>query len=195
MKKLLFVAATAAVAAAIPGAASAAVCTADNLTCTFEPGDAEFAVSGDTTPPITGVVSASIGRTAIPAGTFTDTYFFIVDADGLGSGSISTSLSGPSTDINFTSVTINGLVVPRSPNGAVEFAGISGVPVLNGAENRLVVVGTSAGEGSYGGNLTFTPNSAVPEPATWAMMLMGFGAIGFGMRRRRKETARVRFAF
>ena len=27
---------------------------------------------------------------------------------------------------------------------------------------------------------------AVPEPATWGMMLLGFGAIGFSMRRRRK---------
>ena len=27
--------------------------------------------------------------------------------------------------------------------------------------------------------------SAVPEPATWAMMLFGFGAIGFAMRRKR----------
>ncbi|WP_237219995.1 PEPxxWA-CTERM sorting domain-containing protein [Sphingomonas arenae] len=28
--------------------------------------------------------------------------------------------------------------------------------------------------------------SAVPEPGTWAMMLLGFGAIGFSMRRRRQ---------
>ena len=27
----------------------------------------------------------------------------------------------------------------------------------------------------------------VPEPATWAMMLMGFGAVGYAMRRRRKS--------
>ncbi len=38
------------------------------------------------------------------------------------------------------------------------------------------------------------PTAAVPEPATWAMMLLGFGAIGFGMRRRRSDTVRVRFA-
>ncbi len=30
---------------------------------------------------------------------------------------------------------------------------------------------------------------AVPEPATWAMMLIGFGGIGFSMRRRRRTTA------
>nr|WP_207974747.1 PEPxxWA-CTERM sorting domain-containing protein [Parafrankia sp. BMG5.11] len=43
-----------------------------------------------------------------------------------------------------------------------------------------------------------TPNApAVPEPATWAMMLFGFGAVGYGMRRRRSESngkLRVRFA-
>ena len=30
----------------------------------------------------------------------------------------------------------------------------------------------------------------VPEPATWGMMLMGFGAIGYAMRRRRKYFLR-----
>lgn len=29
-------------------------------------------------------------------------------------------------------------------------------------------------------------NGAVPEPGTWAMMLLGFGAIGYSMRRRRR---------
>lgn len=35
--------------------------------------------------------------------------------------------------------------------------------------------------------------AAVPEPATWAMMIAGFGAVGFAMRRRRTQ-ATVRFA-
>ena len=28
--------------------------------------------------------------------------------------------------------------------------------------------------------------SAVPEPATWAMMIVGFGAVGYSLRRQRK---------
>lgn len=34
---------------------------------------------------------------------------------------------------------------------------------------------------------------AVPEPGTWAMMLVGFGIVGFGMRHTRKQS-RVTFA-
>ncbi len=36
----------------------------------------------------------------------------------------------------------------------------------------------------------FEPNlvAPVPEPATWAMMIVGFGAAGFAMRRRAKRT-------
>ena len=35
---------------------------------------------------------------------------------------------------------------------------------------------------------------AVPEPATWAMMLLGFGALGGMLRRRGRQTLRVRYA-
>ena len=37
--------------------------------------------------------------------------------------------------------------------------------------------------------------SAVPEPATWAMMLFGFGAVGAGLRRRKKRDLRGRFNY
>ena len=36
--------------------------------------------------------------------------------------------------------------------------------------------------------------AAVPEPGVWAMMLLGFAAIGFSLRRRENTTQRVRFA-
>lgn len=37
-------------------------------------------------------------------------------------------------------------------------------------------------------------NSAVPEPATWATMLLGFGLIGGAMRRRQKAQVNFRSA-
>lgn len=37
-------------------------------------------------------------------------------------------------------------------------------------------------------NLTFTDGAAVPEPTTWALMIMGFGAAGAAMRRRRVQA-------
>lgn len=47
------------------------------------------------------------------------------------------------------------------------------------------------------GNLTNSPVAvagAVPEPATWAMMLMGFGGIGFALRRRSTVRTTVAYA-
>jgi PEP-CTERM motif len=48
-----------------------------------------------------------------------------------------------------------------------------------------------SGEGSggdwYSGGSGETPVSAVPEPATWAMFLVGFGAIGFMVRTARRK--------
>ena len=35
---------------------------------------------------------------------------------------------------------------------------------------------------------------AVPEPATWAMMIVGLGMVGIGLRRRSKQAVRVNFA-
>ena len=36
--------------------------------------------------------------------------------------------------------------------------------------------------------------TAVPEPATWAMLLLGFAMVGFGMRNRRKPTVRLSYS-
>ena len=39
--------------------------------------------------------------------------------------------------------------------------------------------------GAFTGNITISP---LPEPATWAMMLLGFGAIGLTVRSRRRQV-------
>ena len=48
--------------------------------------------------------------------------------------------------------------------------------------------------GGAGSNFNGTANlTAVPEPATWGLMLLGFGAMG-GLLRTRNRKARIRFA-
>lgn len=38
------------------------------------------------------------------------------------------------------------------------------------------------------------PMGGIPEPTTWAMMIIGFGAVGSAMRRTRRASAKVRYA-
>ncbi|WP_394763859.1 DUF4394 domain-containing protein [Phenylobacterium sp.] len=54
-------------------------------------------------------------------------------------------------------------------------------------QNATFVMNTS---GAYDGIISVGPTGgAVPEPATWAMMLVGFGGLGAMLRRRRTQGA------
>ena len=47
-----------------------------------------------------------------------------------------------------------------------------------------------AGENMNDGFVTISLESTVPEPSTWAMMLLGFAGVGFaGYRRARRSRA------
>ena len=60
--------------------------------------------------------------------------------------------------------------------------------------DRVVYFGTGTGFSPFGvDNLQFDAG-AVPEPATWAFMILGFGAIGGAMRRQRKASVKVSYA-
>ena len=48
----------------------------------------------------------------------------------------------------------------------------------------LVTFSDTSGGVSSSSTQPTTPVSAVPEPATWAMMLIGFGGIGLALRRK-----------
>lgn len=93
------------------------------------------------------------------------------------------------TNIDFTSVTLNGVAFAIGSTGAVEFRSISNQPLQAGL-NSVLVSGLSGGNASYSGTLSF---AAVPEPSTWLMMILGVGIAGAALRRRR-QTVKVSYA-
>ena len=128
------------------------------------------------------------------AGTpFTDTFNFIINDTGTGSGSVTTEVSLPGlggvTDTDLVSVFINGVLATHTVNTPqTSQRSATNVPIAFGVLNTLIISnGPSRGQGHYAGTAEFTPN-AVPELATWAMMLAGFGGIGFQMRRKRTSV-------
>jgi hypothetical protein len=74
----------------------------------------------------------------------------------------------------------------------------SGEDFANGGAFALASGSNVGIDGRYVFNVrngAVTPGgSDVPEPATWALMILGFGAVGGAMRRRRAATTTVRFA-
>jgi hypothetical protein len=52
-----------------------------------------------------------------------------------------------------------------------------------------VVLGTTASGGESSGTVEFTLTAAVPEPSTWAMMILGFCGLGFLACRRKNQMA------
>lgn len=128
-----------------------------------------------------------------------------------GSATLTSSIGFRSASLFLGSADPFNTIQVLSTAGAVlgTFTGSQLFPGANGnqdlsATNGRVFFNAEAGEAAIGGfrflssqnalevdNVSFT--AAVPEPATWAMMLMGFAAVGYSMRRR-KATVRVAYA-
>ncbi len=121
------------------------------------------------------------GNTPGTSGGFLDVFTFSAPTAGRVSITINSAISGPLTNVNFRNkhVTINGTPLTTVSKGAVELWQIFNQPVLAGLQT-LSIEGSAQRLGSYVGTVTF----AVPEPATWTLMILGMGAIGFAMRRR-----------
>jgi PEP-CTERM motif len=120
----------------------------------------------------------------------------VIDFNNTLGGNYYVSLTTASPNVLFTTLTIYQLV-SGVPTGSpvLQYLGaptgnIFMLPGSFGAgDYRLTFGGTTSGGGGEGGTLSFF--SAVPEPATWGLMLLGFGAIGVAMRRSRRRDNRV----
>lgn len=139
-------------------------------------------VNGATTPTVVWEQTVS----GVAAGT---SYFFeafaanVCCAPGVGIGTPSTITfqaiqdGSVSTLRTFTTSTMPGLWQGFSNR----FVAASAAPVTL----RLINASTEFGGNDFGvDRINFSVNSAVPEPASWAMLLAGFGLVGAVARRR-----------
>jgi len=178
MKKLALIAAALASATALlPVAASAAVLTGSTVTLT------PVFANGDIRPDQTATVGAGVEFPVIPnyGGVVIDVGADYVDF------AIRPTTSFNSGAFNGFLFSFSGLTL-SSPT---LISGPSPVSFFVNSDNQLAV--NFAGQSSAGATtrigITAEPTlAAVPEPATWSLMLLGFGMVGAGLRTRRRSV-------
>ncbi|TNE39685.1 MAG: PEP-CTERM sorting domain-containing protein [Sphingomonadales bacterium] len=113
------------------------------------------------------------------------------------------TFSSPASLVGSVSGSTFGYIAPLTSCGflAGGCGAVSwGAPILfnfgNGGQFKVELFDTTfgtPGAADVKARFTLLANS-VPEPATWAMLIFGFGAIGAAMRRRQRQTVSYTFA-
>ncbi len=160
------------------GAAALAMGSAASATITLD--TCSMSCTGPSTVGTTTTIGYSESGLTNP---FTETLSFTNSLAGLYTISLDTSDAA----VNFTSAWLSDGV----NNYALSSAFDDGTFELWTRPSTLIGLGTYTltimGQTSDSGALagTVTIRNAVPEPGTWGLMLLGFGAIGWQLRRRR----------
>jgi hypothetical protein len=183
MRKLLYVVAGAAALASASAASSAVVVTsATNLT-NPDPTTSIF-TSG-------GITTIMFGQPNITGPTYDGAFTFTNDDAGMYKIVVGSSTPGFVWDLTKTLLTGNGSTYTfvASPTDAGQLSLTLGSVLLAGGNvpSTLSLSGTAPTGSILSGNVTISA-AAVPEATTWAMMLLGFGAMGFAIRRRRRPV-------
>jgi hypothetical protein len=174
MRKTLLAAAVAAGSMALAGPANAA-----DYIINFSTNQILFgaAQSGSAT------VTTSNTLTTSPLGMMG---YAITGITGMLNGSAITGLSGFQGSDNFYYT--SGSFVDGSGLGFTTAGGTSASLYFASVAQKYQLTTTSPFSSGYVTATSRLATPAVPEPAAWAMLMLGFGGIGFALRRRKAVT-------
>lgn len=111
---------------------------------------------------------------------FTDTFDFFLPTGMVANAAVSTS------NLTFSGIVFNGISGTVFNTAGFHTGNVSFVPVTAGGQQHLVITGSGLPTAGWSGTASFVP---VPEPATWGLMILGFGGVGALVRGRRRQVA------
>ena len=126
---------------------------------------------------------------------FSETVSWMNDLAGVYALRVVTNATPPADgpmDVDITAAFLTGtgiltpieLIADPGNTDLTELYTLSGLGLTAGTYT-FTVQGTRGDSGLFGGHVDV---SAVPEPSTWVLMLLGFGGLGWQLRRRRGLT-------
>ena len=140
-----------------------------------------FASAGNGTP-------ITIGNSATPQYSFINGLFRGFFAGDYIQGNNGSTVAFPfngTTQMLLPAVLTDNIAAGFSTNGDYQLA-------FNIGQTAYTGLATVADGGTEITTITYSPLvAAVPEPSTWAMMILGFMGVGFMAYRRRNQTARL----
>ena len=191
-----------AVAAPVPDGTVSSVATF-NPTVNLSTNPATYSAMGGGTFEISGTngFSAIDGTTGTLNGTLTfSNVVGVVLPETLSDFFVFSDAQGGTYNFSTTSVQTNSLFNNPgvSTSGTLYVLGSitdSNLNLLTATPASLSIQFNSTGRSPYSSALTLSvPPAGVPEPATWAMLIVGMGMVGVALRRRRSTAMRFKYA-
>ena len=140
----------------------------------------------DTFTPTFSPASASAGDVSFPSPSIFETWDIVSDFVSMGSGDL------PNDMYTWSNSILQDGITPELADYSLSITDVTTGDT--GVASGMVGIGDPLFMGfSEGGTLTFSPSGgttpAVPEPSTWALMLLGFAGISFmAYRQKAKPT-------
>lgn len=116
---------------------------------------------------------------------YTSSFDFSNDLAGFYNFSVTTAVLGASITLEQLVNQNTFLTVASNSQLSGSTLGLLTPTLLPNTTYRFTYTSVLSSNGKVSGNAAFYP---VPEPASWALMIVGFAGIGFAIRRRRRPS-------